>query len=64
MMKAIKWIAGAIIAIGFIGLLFTAGASDSGAIGISEVIVRIICCFGAIGCGMATIYIVEEKENA
>ena len=63
-MKVIKWIAGAVIAIGLIGLLFTAGYSDSGAIGISEVIIRIICCFGTICVGMATIYIVEEKENA
>lgn len=63
-MKVIKWIAGAVIAIGFIGLLFTAGESDGGAIGISEVITRIICCFSAIGCGMAAIHIVEEKENA
>ena len=63
-MKVIKWIAGAVIVIGFIGLLFTAGASDSGAIGISEVITRIICCFGTVGIGMATIHIIEKKENA
>ena len=63
-MKVIKWIAGAVIGIGFTGLLLTAVASDSGVFGMSEAIAIAVCCFGAIGIGMVTIHIVEEKENA
>lgn len=64
MKRVCKWIAGAVICIGFMALLGTAGESDIGAIDGSEIITRGICCLGAIVTGMVTIHIIEKKENA
>ena len=63
MKKVFKWIAVALIFIGFMFMLGTAGASDLNIIGTKEVITRCLCGLGMMGAGMLTTYIIEEKEN-
>lgn len=64
MKRVCKWISVALIFIGFMFLLFTAGASDISAIDFSEALTRGLCGLGMAGVGAITTYIIEEKENA
>lgn len=63
-MKIVKWIAVAVMFIGFMFMLGTAGASDNDLIGWQEVITRSLCGLGLMGVGFMTAYIIEKKENA
>ncbi len=64
MKRVFKWIAGALIIIGFVFILGTAGSSDVGEIGIKVAIERSLCGLGMMGAGMMTAYIIDKKENA
>ena len=64
MKKVCKWIAVALIFIGFMFLLGTAGNSDVGLIDFGEALTRCICGLGMMGVGFITAYIIEQKENA
>ena len=64
MKRVCKWIAVALIFIGFMFLLGTAGSSDLGAIDVTEAFTRCLCGLGMLGVGAITTYIIEEKENA
>ena len=64
MRNVFKWIAVALIFIGFMFMLGTAGSSDLGLIGAKEIITRCLCGLGMMGTGLITAYIIEQKENA
>ena len=63
-MKVIKWIAIAVMFIGFMYTLGTVGASDNDLICWRELITRGLCGLGLMGVGLMTAYIIEKKENA
>ena len=63
-MKVIKWIAIAVMFIGFMYTLGTVGASDNDLIGFNELITRSLCGLGLLGVGFMTAYIIDKKENA
>jgi hypothetical protein len=63
-MKIVKWIAIAVMFIGFMFILGTAGASDLDLIGWRELLTRCLCGLGLMGVGFMTAYIIEQKENA
>lgn len=63
MKKVFKFIGSALIFIGLMFLLGTAGASDTGRIGFDETVKQILIGLGIMGVGMMTTYIIEKKEN-
>lgn len=58
MKKVCKWIAVALIIIGFMFILGTAGESDTGCIGFMEALKRCFCGLGMMGAGVITAYII------
>ena len=64
MKTVLKWIATTAGILGFLLILGTAGASDAGSISGEVVATRCLWGLGMMLAGVASAYIIEQKENA
>ena len=62
-MKVIKWIGFLVLALGFVLMLGTAGASDLDTITFEVIVIRMLISLAMMGIGFCVTYIIEKKEN-